>query len=84
MQIEKQAQDIMGHLARLEGDFERFRAAYGVLGGHLEKARKKYEETERALDRFEAKLSGAWDPSLGLPNSRDEVEDPPGEGVGES
>ncbi len=59
LQIEKQAKEIMGFLDRLMGDIGRFRADYNTLGGHLENARKKYDEAERRLGRFEEKLGSA-------------------------
>ena len=59
MQIEKQAGEIMGLLDRLVGDIARFRTDYNTLGGHLENARKKYDEADRRLGRFEEKLGGA-------------------------
>ena len=36
---------------------------YGTLGGHLERARKTYEDTNKLLDRFEGKFIQARDPS---------------------
>jgi len=59
LQIEKQAKEIMGFLDRLMGDIARFRTDYDTMGGHLENARKKYDEAERRLGRFEEKLGSA-------------------------
>lgn len=56
MQIEERAREIMDHLNRLKGDEDRFRQEFDTLGTHLENARKKYEEAERKLVRFEEKL----------------------------
>ena len=67
LQIEKQAQEIMQYLGRLTGDFGRFREDFSTLGGHVERARKKYEEASIKLGRFEEKLVGARDPSSELP-----------------
>jgi len=63
LQIEKKAQEIMQYLARIEGDFDRFKDEYSTLGGHIERARKKYDDASKSLDRFEDKLIGAQDPS---------------------
>jgi DNA recombination protein RmuC len=63
LQIEKRAQEIMQYLARIEGDFDRFKDEYDTLGGHIERARKKYDDASKSLGRFEDKLIGAQDPS---------------------
>jgi DNA recombination protein RmuC len=56
LQIEERAREIMGHLARLQGEEDRFRTEFDTLGLHLENARKKYEDAQRRLVRFEDKL----------------------------
>jgi DNA anti-recombination protein RmuC len=53
----------MQYLARIEGDFDRFKDEYDTLGGHIERARKKYDDTSKSLGRFGDKLIGAQDPS---------------------
>ena len=58
LQIEKDAREIQGRLARLRGDVDKFRDIFDVMGRHLGNARNKYEETAAALDRIEAKLEG--------------------------
>jgi DNA recombination protein RmuC len=63
MQIEKTAQEIMQYLARIEGDFDRFKSEHSTLGGHIERARKKYDDASKLLGRFEDKLISARDPS---------------------
>jgi len=63
LQIEKEAQEIMQYLARIEGDFVRFKDDYNTLGGHIERARKKYDDASKSLDRFEDKLTSAREPS---------------------
>ncbi|HEY4667155.1 MAG TPA: DNA recombination protein RmuC [Anaerolineales bacterium] len=69
LQIEKRAKEIMGFLDRLAGDLARFRADYEVLGGHLDNARKKYDEADKRLGRFEEKLGGVRDPDSQLPGA---------------
>jgi len=63
LHIEKRAQEIMQYLARIRGDFDRFKDEYSTLGGHIERTRKKYDDASKSLDRFEDKLIGARDPS---------------------
>ncbi|MFQ6000076.1 MAG: DNA recombination protein RmuC [Anaerolineae bacterium] len=78
LQIEKRAQEIMRYLARLQGDFERFKEDYETLGGHIERARKKYDEAEKKLGRFEDKLLSASEPTAPeLPPAK--VDQPEGE-----
>ena len=75
LQIEKRAQEIMQYLARLEGDFDRFKDEYDTLGGHIERARKKYDDASKSLGRFEDKLIGAQDPSrLSTPKNVEALE----------
>jgi DNA recombination protein RmuC len=56
MRIEEKAVEIIHHLDRLVGDQKRVREEFSKLGTHLTNARKKYEDTDRLLDRFEEKL----------------------------
>jgi DNA recombination protein RmuC len=58
LQIEQDAREIQGRLARLRGDLDRFRDAFDVMGKHLTNARNKYDDATAALDRVEAKLEG--------------------------
>jgi len=78
LQIEKRAQEIMRYLARLQGDFGRFKEDYETLGGHIERARKRYDEAEKKLGRFEDKLLSASEPTaLELPPAKVEEEQEP-------
>jgi DNA recombination protein RmuC len=54
--IEQSARDILNALGRLQGDITRVREAFDTLGGHLENARKKYDEAEKRLSTFEGRL----------------------------
>jgi DNA recombination protein RmuC len=58
LQIEQDAREIQGRLARLRGDLDKFRDAFDVIGKHLTNARNKYDDATAALDRVEAKLEG--------------------------
>jgi DNA recombination protein RmuC len=59
MSIEAHAREIINHLERLKGDEKRFRDEFEVLGNHLSNARKKYEDADRLLNRFEEKMLSA-------------------------
>lgn len=72
LQIEKEAYQIMQHLKRVEGDFARFRAEYETLGGHIDRAKKKYDEADRMLNSFGDKLVAAGEPGMYLPERKEE------------
>jgi DNA recombination protein RmuC len=61
LQIEQHAQDVMGYVAQLANDFERFRGDFDVIGTHLGNAQKKYGEADKRLERFETNLERAAD-----------------------
>ncbi|MFQ5946658.1 MAG: DNA recombination protein RmuC [Anaerolineae bacterium] len=73
MRIEEHAREILERLGRLSGDMEKFRQDYDVLGGHLEKARKKYEDADRKLGRVEERIlqAGERPEQLELPSGQD-------------
>jgi DNA recombination protein RmuC len=62
LHIEEQAQEILKGLARLSGDFDRFKADFDLVGKHMSSAKSKYDEADKRLvkfgDRLQA-LSGA-------------------------
>jgi DNA recombination protein RmuC len=61
MSIEAHAREIINHLERLKGDEKRFKDEFEVLGNHLSNARKKYEDADKLLNRFEEKLLSTGD-----------------------
>ena len=88
LQIEKNAESILGLCGRLEQDVERFATEYDVLGAHLNNAHKKFGEGARKLERFRATLERAHefsdDPSDVAPREAElESERPPLEIVNE-
>jgi DNA recombination protein RmuC len=67
LHIEERAREIVDYLARLRADEERFRQDFETLGTHIENARKKYEDAQRKLVRFEDKLleaGGSTEPGI--------------------
>jgi DNA recombination protein RmuC len=56
MHIEARAQEILTSLARLSGDFERFRADFEVVGKHITNLKGKYDEADKRLEKFGDKL----------------------------
>jgi DNA recombination protein RmuC len=57
-EIEENARVIMQNLARLQGDFQRFREDFELVGKHLSNTRGKYEDAEKRLTRLTDKLGG--------------------------
>jgi DNA recombination protein RmuC len=56
LKVEARAGEILADLNRLRDDFARFSASFELLGTHMENARKKYEESCKALGKLEVKL----------------------------
>lgn len=59
LRVGERAREIMDMLGRLQGDVDKVRTAFEVLGTHLENARKKYEETEKHLTAVSYKLESS-------------------------
>jgi DNA recombination protein RmuC len=59
MQIEQRAHEVMAYVAQLQGDFDRFRDDFQVVGKHIGNAQSKFAEAEKRLDRFDTKLEQA-------------------------
>jgi DNA recombination protein RmuC len=59
MQIEQRAHEVMAYVAQLQGDFDRFRTDFEVVGKHIGNAQSKFAEAEKRLDRFDTKLERA-------------------------
>ncbi|HTW90993.1 MAG TPA: DNA recombination protein RmuC [bacterium] len=56
LQIEKRAEEILGHLNRLQGDFGKFREDFDTVGTHLKNAHNKYDDALKRLGQLEGKL----------------------------
>ena len=76
MRVERQAQEILGHLGRLKSDFDRFRGEFDVLGRHLTNAKNKYDDVHRAAEHFGDRLA--------LPLAADQRQLPTAEGEPEA
>ena len=61
MRIEKSAQEIIKHIARLKGDYERFKKEFDILGGHITDIKNKYDLSSKRLDNFGDKLLSVCD-----------------------
>jgi len=56
LSIEKRAEEILSHLNRLQGDFEKFRDDFDTVGTHLKNAHNKYDDALKRLGQLEGKL----------------------------
>ncbi len=54
--IEQRAREILDNLQQLQGEVGKVRETFDVMGTHLENAKKKYDETESRLTRYEGRL----------------------------
>lgn len=64
LSIERSARDIVNALSHLQGDIEKVREAFDVVGSHLDNAGKKYDEAEKRLSKFESRLENIADHKL--------------------
>lgn len=70
MKIEERAREIFQHLARLQGDFARFRDEFNVLGKHLGHAQSSFQSAEKRLDQLGQKLMNAVEEREPLPEQK--------------
>ena len=68
MQIEQRAHEVMGYVAQLQGDFDRFRDDFQVVGKHIGNAQSKFAEAEKRLERFDSKLERAAETDTEIPS----------------
>jgi DNA recombination protein RmuC len=59
--IEENAKEILKNLNTLSADIARFKEDFNLLGGHLSNAFRKYEESQKKLDRFSDRLINIQD-----------------------
>ncbi len=59
LKIEDRAKEIVGYLSRLDGDFNKFRDEFAVLGKHLGHAQGSFQNADRRLEQFGQRLSAA-------------------------
>ena len=59
LKIEDRAKEIVGYLSRLDGDFNKFRDEFSLLGKHLGHAQGSFQNADRRLEQFGQRLSAA-------------------------
>lgn len=65
LHIEERAQEILTNLARLSGDFRKFREEFDTVGKHITNTKSRYDDADKRLEKFGDKLeslSGAAPP----------------------
>jgi DNA recombination protein RmuC len=67
LQIEQHAQEVMSYCAQLQTEFGKFKEDFELVGTHLDRAQKKFLESEKHLGKFETKLEQASDSPAELP-----------------
>lgn len=55
-EIEESARVILQNLTRLQGDFQRFRDDFEVLGRHITNTKTKYDDADKRVQRLQDKL----------------------------
>jgi DNA recombination protein RmuC len=65
LRVEERAREIIDHLARLGKEFGHFREEFEVLGGHIGRAKTKYDDLDKRVgrigDRLLLPLQEEWD-----------------------
>jgi len=56
LHIEERAQEILKDLARLSGDFDKFRTDFDLVGKHLTNTKTKYDDADKRLEKFGDRL----------------------------
>ena len=59
MKIEERAKEIVGYLGRLDGEFNKFRDEFALVGKHLGHAQGSFQNADRRLEQFAQRLAGA-------------------------
>jgi len=65
LRVEERAREIIEHLSRIESEYDRFREEFAVLGGHIGRAKTKYDEVDKHVgrlgDRLMLPLQSEWE-----------------------
>jgi DNA recombination protein RmuC len=59
LKIEDRAKEIVAYLSRLQGDFQKFRDEFTLLGKHLGHAQASFQNADRRLEQFGQRLLAA-------------------------
>jgi len=56
LHIEERAQEILTNLARLSGDFRKFREEFDTVGKHITNTKSRYDDADKRLEKLGDKL----------------------------
>ena len=62
MKVEERAQEILGELSRLRGDFAKIQDNFRILGRHLANASGSFNETDKRMSKLDDKLAQIEEP----------------------
>jgi DNA recombination protein RmuC len=62
MKVEERAQEILGELSRLRGDFAKIQDNFRILGRHLANASGSFTETDKRMSKLDDKLAQIEEP----------------------
>jgi len=77
LKIEDRAKDVVAYLARLQGDFDKFRDEFTLVGKHLSRMQASFQNAERRLEQFAQRLASAEAEPKELPASAEWVKSGP-------
>ena len=65
LRIEERSHEILQQLARLRGDFDRFRDDFRLVGRHLNNAASSFAGADRRLERLDSRFAGITEADAG-------------------
>ena len=57
VRVEQHAREIIDRLTQTQREFEKFRGEFEVLGGHIGRAKSKYDDVDKMVGRFGERLA---------------------------
>jgi DNA recombination protein RmuC len=78
MQIEQHAHEVMGYVADLQHDFDKFAEDFDLIGTHLGRAQSKFNDADKRLNKFVTKLEQATEDVEAIEGDGDTVLELPG------
>jgi len=70
LHIEERAQEILTNLARLSGDFRKFREEFDTVGKHITNTKSRYDDADKRLEKFSDKLESLSETSPAIEETR--------------
>ena len=70
LHIEERAQEILTNLARLSGDFRKFREEFDTVGKHITNTKSRYDDADKRLEKFSDKLESLSETSPAVEETR--------------